>query len=848
MNNLKNIFDRVNIDWKSISKVVSTSFLVSLLVATVYIAGFKTFFSQRAAEPISTEASNLSVEEIEKKIKEDTSKTLNFDIKTSQVSVESLAKESPSKILDAKISSAVNRKNLMSTLIEKDTHKFLELAVPEKVIKNFDQRIKDNFEKEVQTSGVLENIHFDNFDKKEIRSEFYLKSGGKRIRLYFTNEDVEHLPSGEKLEIKGYQVDGKIAVSHFSSSNKISPHEVFNLASPDQGVSEPVQKPTPTPLPTKRIAVVLFNFADRREEPWTVDDIKKWTFTEPNSVAAYYKEVSFGKLNFTGDVYGWLNLSMSAGTGCPSYDASIEAKNQLMAKGVNLDSYDNVIYAFPSMNCWAPAWAEIVGKQSWINGTYNLYSQPFPSASLANTNVGMVIHELGHNLGMNHASSYSCHDSNGKSVSLDKPSNCSRSEYGDPFDVMGYDYFYSRQLNGFHKGQIGLFLPTNKAQVTKTGNYNIFPIERNLPNNIQSLRIPAGIDPLTGKKIFYYLEYRQQFGKFDNFNSKDPAVNGVGVRIAPGYVEHLSQSHLIDTTPEVSGYENSALGLNKVFNDTYRGIKIKVTALTRQFATINFTKYTPPCVRSKPEVSLEPIAQWGKPGETLYYSMSIANTDSFSCGTSTFTVTPVLFSGWTQTPSATTVSVGPWSKSYVTLAIKSNNQNPTGYFTFREGIKHNLAPQLSTAISANYNVYYSDTTPPITKFVSPTDNQTVSAGYNRIEVEVNDNTQVSYVYLTQDGIYVDGFSAGPFIFNTTFQPGNHILKVSAYDFVGNYSEASININIVSPSPSPTSSVNPSPTSLPTISPSITPNPTTTASPTSRPTSTSNPTAKPTATP
>ncbi len=90
------------------------------------------------------------------------------------------------------------------------------------------------------------------------------------------------------------------------------------------------------------------------------------------------------------------------------------------ASGIDLTQYTNVVHVFPRQDaCWWDGMATLPGRNNWINGAMTLY---------------VAAHEIGHNLGVDHASSLICKSG---TVRVSFSSKCTVDEYGDPFDVMG---------------------------------------------------------------------------------------------------------------------------------------------------------------------------------------------------------------------------------------------------------------------------------------------------------------------------------------------------------------------------------------------------------------------------
>ena len=264
----------------------------------------------------------------------------------------------------------------------------------------------------------------------------------------------------------------------------------------------------------------------------------------------------------TGDVFGWYRCRTSS-SGCAIDSWAASANAAAAAAGVNLSSYQHVVYAFPYvMDCGWAGLAEMPGSHVWINGSFVLRT---------------LGHELSHNLGVHHAASLSC--ING-AVRVSLGTNCSYSEYGDPFDIMGSS---SRHTSAWHKGQIGWLDPLSQQTVTASGTYTITPQEWN-SGGVRSLRIRRG-----ATSNYLYLEYRRPFGSaFDNFSVSDPVVNGVTIRQAPDYGV-INLSYLIDANPATSSFLDAPLANGQTFTDSANSISVKTVAVSATGATVEVT-------------------------------------------------------------------------------------------------------------------------------------------------------------------------------------------------------------------------------------------------------------------
>jgi hypothetical protein len=319
---------------------------------------------------------------------------------------------------------------------------------------------------------------------------------------------------------------------------------------------------------TRKTAVILLRF-DSADTPWTPEFVRERIFTASDSVNAFYKEDSYGDISLAGQVYGWYTvppLQYSASDGCDVDQLAIDANAAAEADGFDPNAYDHVIYAFPeqAMCGWAGL-GEIDGSLSWINGYID--------------DVSVVGHELGHNMGLHHASALRCSNA-GTPVAVG--GTCTRPEYGDPFDVMGTS---TNRNNAWHLLQIGFLPDANVETVAANGAYTLN--STNTRGGTQLLRVPR---PAGASPPYYDIDLRSPGGVFDNFVPLDAAVNGVMIHADTSPTLYPpKQSLLIDTTPGTrAGFLDAPLLVGRTFTDGPISITLdsvvggvaKVTVLT----------------------------------------------------------------------------------------------------------------------------------------------------------------------------------------------------------------------------------------------------------------------------
>jgi chitodextrinase len=305
-------------------------------------------------------------------------------------------------------------------------------------------------------------------------------------------------------------------------------------------------------------AVVLLNFTNDSTQPWTTATVSNLMFGGTASVNAFYLEESHGATGFSGNVFGWVTVPYD-NTGCRFGDWAKAAQQKA---GVDTTKYTNVVYVWPkTTSCGWAGLATIGGNQAWINGSMT---------------IPVVSHELGHNLGVHHASALKC-TLNGTPVPWS--STCTTYEYGDPFSVMGVASHTARHHHNLQLGQFG-WVP-ELIDITASGSYTISPAA--LTAQPRMFRISRG------DGTFLYLEFRRPYGSFDAYSSADPVVNGVTIRVAPDKPTR-SQSFLLDMVPSTTSFADAPLAVGATFTDPLTKIAITTTSASSSMATIQVTR------------------------------------------------------------------------------------------------------------------------------------------------------------------------------------------------------------------------------------------------------------------
>lgn len=242
--------------------------------------------------------------------------------------------------------------------------------------------------------------------------------------------------------------------------------------------------------------------------------IKKRIKASMTKADTYFRTVSAGRIGHRTTALGWQKISRPAqACGISSQMSHIASKATAKARsaGKNPARFDRVIFYVTQKACGEGFYGvaglgSMPGKYVWLEGT------------LA---PNIVIHELGHNLGLDHARYRAC-SKKGKRLILGTDAQCGDVEYGDATDVMGNNPD-AGWLSAPKLAWLGWASAKNLAKntATKKKTYTLRPVAAQSPK-LKIVRVKGA------QGRYYWVEYRKRTGLDKSIS---PGLEGVQIRL-----------------------------------------------------------------------------------------------------------------------------------------------------------------------------------------------------------------------------------------------------------------------------------------------------------------------------
>jgi gametolysin peptidase M11 len=366
-----------------------------------------------------------------------------------------------------------------------------------------------------------------------------------------------------------------------------------------------------------------------------------------SAVAAYYVTTSHGGIpTFDQQVVPDIEIPPPADGQCHFDEWADYLDAQAKANyGADPAAYKHTMYLIPNANCFSDSggFSPIAAKRSWV---FICGAQTMG-------------HELGHSLGMDHATSRGL-------------------EYGDGNDIMTYSGSPIREVNALHRLQMNWIPDARVVDVAISGNYVVGALERDDLSIPQILRIRRS----NAVDDYIYLSYREPIGPYDSGLPLATFVYRWG---------NVSKTDLKDVIADADVYEES--GIARVQQISHGGGQASLRIDLGVIANPDFTIAASPSTVSAPQggsttsvISTTPSNGFNSAvtltasGQPAGVGVSFSPNPASESSTATFTVSAGTAPG-TYPITVTGTGGGVTHSTSVTLTVSANTP-PIASFTF----------------------------------------------------------------------------------------------------------------------------------------------------------------------
>lgn len=314
--------------------------------------------------------------------------------------------------------------------------------------------------------------------------------------------------------------------------------------------------PTAHTVGPKRLLAIRVDFSDVPGESVGVGALSE---TLNGAVKQFFEEASYGQTTVTATVsdkvYRLPRTAAAYATANNSSGLHSDARALAGADFV-LSGFDRVMVFFGNLGTgtggvtgsqftWAGL-ATVGGTNAWINNAPNLRT---------------IAHELGHNWGLKHSSSWTVTDGNPVS------NNGAVLEYGDPWDVMGNNPSRDGRyhFNQWCKNQLGWLPDSAVRTVSESGVYRVYRFDSKDAPRTQTQALRFFRDGVR----WYWVGYRQNF-------PATPTL-AAGASVLWGF-NSVQESVLLDCTTPGATPTDAGLAIGATLNDPLAGVVVRPVA------------------------------------------------------------------------------------------------------------------------------------------------------------------------------------------------------------------------------------------------------------------------------
>jgi hypothetical protein len=419
--------------------------------------------------------------------------------------------------------------------------------------------------------GELRMYAVDHADGTHQMGYGLIAADGSALELVFDGEPTAH--PGDHVIVRGQRTEQSGRVGDTLAVESL---DVLPSAPSSQGLATTQDALSGGSAKTARVAILPLVFPGSTAAIDVATSKQRLT-----TVAAYYKEISYGTWTVQGDALSPLSLAKPANCNLDTINNSARAAAK--SQGINLDVYDHVAFVIPNNS----GFSDCACGLAWIGNPPTSSSPSIGKGSLYTcTDPNAFAHEMGHGFGMNHSSTARC--GSGVAYRRNPYGTCSPDEYGNRFNTMGGGLGH---LTAFHKSTMGWLNKCNNVRVSRDATYDLVPLQTS-STGIQTLEISTGGDTENNQPAYFWVEYRNPaLASFNAGPDGAPEVNaGVHINVAQDFRSpsaYTSKPLLLDLAPNYpNNHRDPRLTAGRTFSDPDGRVSITVVSQSSDKATV----------------------------------------------------------------------------------------------------------------------------------------------------------------------------------------------------------------------------------------------------------------------